>query len=191
MTRVRSRFRWAAAIAAVLVLLGSTTLLWGFATYVRMVRLRVGVTDAYSRVEATGRSRVELASSLIQSADAFACLDTARLAQLQGAVDGAAPGILLGHVLENPGPYRDLREGQGRLTTELAATWPTIRLNPRAGARVLLEDFQSRLERQGVLLADGMDGLERSIEAYRAVAASFPGSTVARIAGLGETKPQS
>ncbi len=72
MTKPRNRFRWSTATACALLLLGSATMIWGAATYVRLVRLRVEVTDACSRIEATSRSRVELVAGLIESANAFA-----------------------------------------------------------------------------------------------------------------------
>ena len=66
-----------------------------------------------------------------------------------------------------------------------------MKADSRAGALVILEDFRSNLERSDALLADGFDGLDRRIEAYRAATAGFSGSTVARITGLGSPKPRS
>ena len=191
MTKPRNRFRWSKATAGALLLLGSATMLWGAATYVRLVRLRVDVTDACSRVEATSRSRVELVSGLIESANAFACLDTARLAELREATERAVPGVLLGQILEEPRSYQDFRRNQSELSTELSEIWPAMTTDPRTGALVILEDFRWKLERSDALLADGLEGLDRRIEAYRAATARFSGSAVARITGLGSPRPRS
>ena len=191
MTKPRNRFRWSTATACALLLLGSATMIWGAATYVRLVRLRVEVTDACSRIEATSRSRVELVAGLIESANAFACLGTARLAELRKAAERAAPGVLLGHVLEEPRSYQDFRRNQSELSTELSEIWPAVTADPRTGPLVILGDFRWRLDRSDVLLADGFDGLDRRIEAYRAATASFSGSAVARITGLGSPRPRS
>lgn len=43
----------------------------------------------------------------------------------------------------------------------------------------------------GAQLTDCFEGLDRCIEAYRAAAASFSGSTVARITGLGSPRLRS
>ena len=136
MTRPRTRFRWGTAMVGALLLLGSAPIVWGLATYVRLVRLRVEVTDACSRVEAASRSRVELVSSLIQSADAFACLDTARLVELRGATERAAPGILLGRILEDPRSYQDFRRNQSELSAQLPEIWSAMKADSRAGALV-------------------------------------------------------
>ncbi len=190
-TRPRNRFRWGTAIAGALLLFGSATMVWGFATYLHLLRLRVEVTDACSWVEAASRSRVELVSGLIRSAGAFACLDTARLAELRGTTERAVPGILLGHILEDPQPYRDFRRNQAELSMELSEIWSAMDTDSRAGALVILEDFPSRLERSDALLADGFAGLDRCIERYRVATASFSGSTVARITGLGSPRSRS
>ena len=191
MTRPRNRVRWGTAIAGALVLLGSATMVWGCVTYLHLLRLRVEVTDACSRVEAASRSRVELVSGLIRSADAFACLDTSRLADLRGTTERAVPGSLLGHILEDPRSYQDFRRNQAELSTELSEIWSAMETDSRAGALVILEDFPSRLERSDALLADVFVGLDRRIEAYRAATTSFSGSTVARITGLGSPRPRS
>jgi hypothetical protein len=191
MSRVRNRVRWGTAAACMLLLLGSVPVVWGLATYVHLVRLRVELTDARSRVEAACRSRVELVSSLIQSADAFACVEPERLAALRGATERAVPGVQFGRILEDPRSYQDFRSKQNELTARLSEIWSAASVDSRAGALVIVEDFRSSLERSDETLTAGLEGLDRRIEAYRAATAGFSGSTVARIAGLGSPKPRS
>jgi hypothetical protein len=176
-----TRNRWSLALAGV-VLAGIAAVAWGLAIYLGLVRLQVQVTDVGSRVEAASRSRAELAANVIHTVDALACLDPDRLTALRKATDRASRAQLVPRVFGEPEPHREILLAQEDLTTVLEDFWPTLRTTQRAGARVLVEDLESRLESAGVSLVERFGELERSIDAYQAATSRFPGSVIAGVA---------
>jgi hypothetical protein len=146
---------WWLALAGI-SLAGVVCVAWGFAVYVHLVQLQVRVADARSRVEAAGRSRVELAANLIQGSVDFHCLEADRLALLRVATDGAGRAFMAPRILDEVEPYREFLVAQ-----------------------------ESRLEQASLLLADGLGQLDRSLEAYRSETSRFPGSLIAGVAWRG------
>jgi hypothetical protein len=113
---------------------------------------------------------------------AFHCLDPDRLAELRSATDRAENVSLAPRILEDPQRYTEFLLAQDRLTAALDETWPLVRTSTEAGARVLVEDLEARLDGAGTLLAQGLGELDRSVEAYRAKTSRFPGSMIAGVA---------
>jgi hypothetical protein len=175
---------WWLALAGI-TLAGVVCVAWGFAVYVHLVQLQVRVADARSRVEAAGRSRVELAANLIQGSVDFHCLEADRLALLRVATDGAGRALIAPRILDEVEPYPEFLVAQDRLSSALKGTWPVVRRSREAGARILVEDLESRLEQASLLLADGLGQLDRSLEAYRSETSRFPGSLIAGVAWRG------
>jgi hypothetical protein len=176
----RTRNRWSLALAGVF-LAGVAAVAWGFAAYVGLLRLQVRVTDAGSRVEAASRSRAELAANVLHTADAFACLAPDRLTALREATDRASRALLVPRVFDVPEPHREILLAQDDLTAVLEDVWPTLRAAQGAGARVLVEDLESSLERARGSLVERLGELERSIDAYRSRASRFPVSVIAGV----------
>jgi hypothetical protein len=177
----RTRNRWSLALAG-LVLAGLAAVAWGLAIYIGLVRLQVQVTDLGSRVEAASRSRAELAANVIHTVDALACLDPDRLTALRKATDRASQAQLLPGVFDEPEPHREILLAQEDLTSVLEDFWPTLRTTQGAGARVLVEDLQSRIESARVSLVERFGELERGIDAYQAATSRFPGFVIAGVA---------
>jgi len=177
----RTRNRWSLALAGV-VLAAVAAVGWGFDVYLGLLRLQVRVTDAGSRVEAASRSRAELAANMLHTAGAFACLAPDRLTALREATDRASRALLVPRVFDEPEPHREILLAQNDLTTVLDDVWPTLRATQGAGARVLVEDFESSLEQARGSLVERLGELQRCIDAYRDETSRFPGSVIAGVA---------
>jgi hypothetical protein len=177
----RTRYRWPLALAGV-ALAGITGVAWGMAVYIGLVRLQVRAMDVGSRVEAASRARAELAANVIHTADAFACLAPDRLTALREATDRATRARIAPRLLDEPEPHREILLAHEDLTSVLEEFWPTLRATRGAGAHVLAEDLETRLESARLAIVECLSELEGSIDAYEAATSRFPGSVVASVA---------
>lgn len=164
---------------------GTTALAWSGVSYLRLVRLQVGVADACSRVEASSRSRIELVENLIHCSETFVCLESERRTALRVIITRIDGSSFVPEIAGDSQRYRDFLAAQAELTTTLDGLWP---VEPAAwdGPRLLSEDLRARLDRSSALLGESIAELERSLANYRMTTTRFPHSLVA---GLAETEP--
>jgi hypothetical protein len=164
---------------AVVVSLACVCAGWGAASYVKLLRLQVGVADACARVEAASRSRIGLVANLVHSSEAFDCLDPASRAALRAASERAARSSVVPALAVAPDAYDEFLAAQRDLSATIEEVWSEAGASPGVGSRIVIEDLQSGLERVEALLDESIAALDRSVERYRASSRRFPGSVIA------------
>jgi len=179
-----TRRRWWLALAAVaLACVGA--LWWGAAVSIDLLRSQVRVADARLRLDAVGRTRVELAANLVHGSATLHCLGAERLARLREATEHAAGARLELSRPGDSGSDGSFREAQERLGAALERVWPEVRDSRSPGAADLADDLQPRLADVETLLGERLDELNRLLADYRTKTSRFPGSLIAGVLSPG------
>lgn len=180
-----SKLKIARRCAIVLAILAAgVACAWGLQAYLGMVELHVRVADSCSRLEAMGRSHAELANNLVRTSEAFECLGSAQLADIMGAVARAENLTVSTANVDDLAEFEEFREAHGRLAGALAGAWSAVKRSSGREALIVVEDLEVRSRDLTILLDDGMQELERNLDAYRSAARRFPGSVVMAVAKL-------